>query len=229
MAAQFPGALVTTTQLPNNRTDATTSATNHITDHNNAADEIIAIETELGTNPSAAHTDVATGMAAIMGRWIPAHFAYLNLTVPAAGVYGGHYSVTEDELITVASLAGLKQNFIYLNPADYAVTGYTMKMRVIMSWSQNTTAMGSTSMTAGLYPYIGGSATTAWTATVGSVVSGSTAQVLAASAGASTEGRIISSTFTAPAADAYILAVDVVGASPAGSTRLNVRLEYAYA
>jgi hypothetical protein len=149
--------------------------------------------------------------------------------VPAAGVYGGHYSVTEDELVTVASVAGLKQNFIYLDPADYAITGYTLKYRVIQSWSQNTTAMGSTSMTTGLYPYIGASATTAWTASVGTVIAGSTAAVLAAAATASSEGRTISTSFTAPAANAYMLATDVVGASPAGSTRLNLRLEYSYA
>lgn len=229
MTTNYPGALDTTTELPNNRTDETSTDTAHIADHNNASDAIIAVETELGVNPSGLHSTVATALAALMGQWMPMHFAYFNLTVPAAGVYGGHYSVTEDELVTVASVAGLKQNFIYINPADYAITGYTMKMRVIMSWSQNTTNMGSTSMTAGLYPYIGASATTAWTASVGTVISGSTAQVLAAAATASTEGRIVSSTFTAPAANAYILAADVVGGSPAGSTRLNTRLEYSYA
>ena len=226
---QFPGALVTTTQLPNDRADATTTATNHIADHNNLANEVIAIEAELGTNPSAAHADVATATAALMGRWMPMHFALVNVTVPGAGVYIGHYSVTEDELIGAASVSGLKANFIYINPADYAVTGYTMKMRVIMSWSQNATSMGSTSMTAGLYPYIGASTTTAWTHSFGSVVGSSTAQLLAASATASTEGRIVSSTFTAPAADAYALGVDIAGGSPAGSTRLNLRLEYNYA
>lgn len=188
---------------------------------------------ELNSEPSAGAnatlTDLTTATRGILGAWRPLHFAHLNLTVPAAGVYGGHYSVTEDELITVASVAGLKQNFIYLDPADYAISGYTMKLRLILSWSQNDTAMGSDTMTAGLYPYLGASATTAWTATVGTVVTGSTAALALAAATANSEGRVVSSTFTAPAANAYILAVDVAGASPAGSTRLNTRLEYSYA
>lgn len=229
MAAQFPSALVTTTQLPNNRADATTSATNHVADHNNLADEVIAIEAELGTNPSAAHSTVAVAMAALMGRWVPMTESIVNLTAPVAGVYGSHWSVQEDELITVASVAGLKQHFIYINPADYAITGYTMKMRLIMSWSQNATNMGSTTMTGGLYPYIGASSTTAWTASVGSVVASSTTALAAATALASTEGRVVSATFTAPAADAYTMAVDVAGGSPAGSTRLHFALEYSYA
>lgn len=59
MPAQYPSSIVTTTQLPTNRGDNTPTATNHINDHNNAALEIIAVETELGTNPSGSASTVA--------------------------------------------------------------------------------------------------------------------------------------------------------------------------
>jgi hypothetical protein len=59
MPAQYPSAIVTTTQLPTNRSDSTPTAANHINDHNNAALEIIAIETELGTSPSGSASTVS--------------------------------------------------------------------------------------------------------------------------------------------------------------------------
>jgi hypothetical protein len=64
---------------------------------------------------------------------------------------------------------------------------------------------------------------------VGTVVAGSTAAPSAGVPGASGKGRVISSTFTAPAADAYQLAVAVSGATTAGTTRIHLRLEYSYA
>jgi hypothetical protein len=70
MATNYPGALDTTTQLPNTRQDDTDSKTAadlgltttvgaHATDHNNLADAVIAIEAELGTLPKGPYaTDV---------------------------------------------------------------------------------------------------------------------------------------------------------------------------
>lgn len=49
MATLYPGAFDTTTTLPVTRTDATTSATNHETDHNNANGAILALEKLVST------------------------------------------------------------------------------------------------------------------------------------------------------------------------------------
>lgn len=65
MATNYPAALDTTTQLPNTRADATVTATNHITDHNNLSDAVRAVEGELGTIPSASFVDVATRLNAM--------------------------------------------------------------------------------------------------------------------------------------------------------------------
>jgi len=60
MSAQYPNALATTAQLKDDAVDATVMAVTHATAHNNVADEIVAIETELGTNPKGTYTDVKT-------------------------------------------------------------------------------------------------------------------------------------------------------------------------
>lgn len=68
MAAQFPTALVTTTQLPTNRTDATVQAANHIADHTQLAQEVIAIEGELGIDPSGTYATVKARLDAIQNQ-----------------------------------------------------------------------------------------------------------------------------------------------------------------
>lgn len=62
MPTNYPGALDTTTQLPDNVVDATVTAVVHAQNHNNANDAIIAIETELGINPSGAYSTVAAAL-----------------------------------------------------------------------------------------------------------------------------------------------------------------------
>lgn len=64
MGTNYPGALDTTTNLPTNRTDSTTSATNHEQDHDNANAAIVAIETVIGTSPAGGYADVKTRLAA---------------------------------------------------------------------------------------------------------------------------------------------------------------------
>lgn len=51
MATNYPAALDTTAELKNDAVDATTTPTTHRTAHNNVADAILAIETELGVLP----------------------------------------------------------------------------------------------------------------------------------------------------------------------------------
>jgi hypothetical protein len=225
MASGYPGSL---DNFATNKADATTSATDHKDHHNDLADAVNKVEAELGTNPSAAHSTVAVATAALMGRWVPIFDAHVNLSAAAAAVYPAHRTVTEDQAIGAASPAGYNVAFMFLDPADYAITGYTLKYRVVASFSQNAVNNAATSVaTAGLYPYVGAGATTTWLATLGTVIAGSTAARTAGNA--STEARVISTTFTAPAADTYALAVAITTATTAGSTRINVRLEYSYA
>ena len=66
MATNYPTALDTTgTTLPDNKADLTPTAADHASHHNNIADAIIAIETELGTTPSGSYSTVA---AAILNK-----------------------------------------------------------------------------------------------------------------------------------------------------------------
>jgi hypothetical protein len=62
MASVYPGSL---DNFATNRADATTMATTHKDDHNNANDAINKIEAELGTSPSGASATVAARFAVI--------------------------------------------------------------------------------------------------------------------------------------------------------------------
>lgn len=65
MSTNFPNSLDNTTDLINNATDATPSATTHAGAHNNIADSIIAIETVLGVNPNAGSATVSARIASL--------------------------------------------------------------------------------------------------------------------------------------------------------------------
>lgn len=58
MTTNYPGALDTTTQLKNNLIDATVTSGLHAVQSNNAADATLAIEGELGINPSGSYSTV---------------------------------------------------------------------------------------------------------------------------------------------------------------------------
>jgi len=66
MTTNYPGALDTTTELKNDATNATVSATTHKTAHNNIADAALAIETELGALPKGNFADVAARLAGLI-------------------------------------------------------------------------------------------------------------------------------------------------------------------
>jgi microcystin-dependent protein len=63
MTTNYPGALDNTTILKNNAIDATVTAGVHAPQHNNVADAILAIETELGVNPSGTFSTVVARLA----------------------------------------------------------------------------------------------------------------------------------------------------------------------
>lgn len=165
--------------------------------------------------------------AEIVVPWVPMFDSSVNVSAAAAGTYVGHGDETEDLLIGAASPATFRATQHYIDPADYAVTGRTMVMRLIASFMQNPTANAGTSVaTAGLYPVVPGGATTTWVPTLGTVIANSTAAKTGGTASA--ESRVVSSTFNAPAADTYMLAVVISVATTAGATKISMRLEYSY-
>lgn len=67
MATAYPTALDTTGgNLPDNKTDATVTATDHKAHHNNLADAVIAVQTALGTSPAGSYADVKTRLNAAL-------------------------------------------------------------------------------------------------------------------------------------------------------------------
>lgn len=65
MAAKYPTALVTATELPTNRTDSTVMLGAHAAEHDQLAMEIIAIEAELGLTPKGSSASVRARLDAI--------------------------------------------------------------------------------------------------------------------------------------------------------------------
>lgn len=150
---------------------------------------------------------------------------HVNLSAAVAGTYIAHRDETTNMLAAAASPALYRAVMHHFDPADYAITGRTMQMRVVASFAQNAVANAGTSVaTAGLYGVNPAGATTTWLPTFDAVIAGSTAARTGGAA--SSQARVISSAFTAPAADLYTLAVAVTVATTAGSTKIGVRLEY---
>jgi microcystin-dependent protein len=58
MATNYPASLDTPATLKNDATDATVSSLTHPQSHNNLSDAVIAVETELGVNPSGSYADL---------------------------------------------------------------------------------------------------------------------------------------------------------------------------
>jgi hypothetical protein len=112
---------------------------------------------------------------------------------------------------------------IYLDPADYAVTGRATKYRVRATLLSNANAP-TVNFTVGLYPLTGvaGATSLQITPTLGTVTSGSTVAFTAPSASSTNQSN--SGDFTAPAAGYYALAVAVSG-SPAANSGISIRAE----
>jgi hypothetical protein len=168
------------------------------------------------------HNDLATAVNALVGRWVPLHVAQVNLTAAVAGTYVAVWTLAEETLASVS----MQANALDLNSTDYAITGWTLQLRVAATFMQSTTANAGTSvMTAGLYPLTMGGTTT-WAPTLGTVTTGSTAAQTGGAA--SSVNRVKSSSFAFPTAGAYALAVVVSTATTAGATKIPLRLEYSY-
>jgi hypothetical protein len=137
--------------------------------------------------------------------------------IPAADY---HFSVTGLTQEGVGN--SLPPLLLYLDDADYAITGRSLRLRVRGRAYVNGTGPGVT-FTLGLFPVssVGGAAGEN-SVTLGTVVSGST--VAFASPGANSSNQGNSGDFVFPADGHYALGVTISG-SPAASTRVALLVE----
>ena len=141
----------------------------------------------------------------------------------SAGTYVG---LPDLATATAASATGAATGVVYLNPADYAVTGKTTKYRVKADCFTNATSVDTLTVTWGFYPVsatAGG--TDASTITLGTVTSGST--VAFVDQATSTRGTGNSGDFTAPAAGYYALGAvtsDAPGANSYVTTSASLQV-----
>lgn len=111
-------------------------------------------------------------------------------------------------LDTTSSYSG-GQGFIYFDDADYTVGSLTQKLRVRAQVNTNATQPTIT-FTIGLYPVTFAGGTNLLTATLGTVVSGSTVAIASPAASSTTQGN--SGDFTIPSDGQYVLGVVTSGA-----------------
>ena len=112
------------------------------------------------------------------------------------GVSGANMTAQGD------SLNGL---FIYFDDADYTIASKTQKLRVRAQVCTNATAWSTVTATFGLYPVTFAGTADALTATLGTVVTGSTVAIANPSASTVNQGN--SGVFTIPADGQYALGV----------------------
>lgn len=123
----------------------------------------------------------------------------------AAGTYWFDAATTGGKNVA-SGTAGPTNNafcFVMLNSADYLVAGRTTKLQVRVSLAANATAVGTVTLTFGLYPITVAGAAFVINPTLGSVTSGSTAAFVTPAA--STAATAASGVFTLPANGAYVL------------------------
>lgn len=148
-----------------------------------------------------------------------------SLGVSAAGTYllqAGSW--TASSIAVGATTAFAKDHLIYLDPTLYAANSRVTKLNLRYLVSTNAVAPTPT-YTAGLYPVTAVTATSGgdpFVSTVGTVISGSTAQVVAPAAN-SVAVTATSGDFNFPAAGAYVVAVVLgPGSTAAGALTSHI-------
>jgi hypothetical protein len=96
--AVFPAGLVSSAQLPATRSNADAQLNSHPADHNTLAQEVIAIEAELGINPRGAQTSVRARLDAIQPG---APSAYTLTNTPTADRSIDYNSTNMAEMLAV--------------------------------------------------------------------------------------------------------------------------------
>lgn len=145
----------------------------------------------------------------------------------AASAASGTLVLNQDSSVAAAAAVPVdatKALPIYIDPADYTANARTNKFRVRFQIVANAVAP-TVNFTAGLYPvstWGGASGNQPTVATIGTVVSGSTAAQNTPSA--STAYQVNSGDFTAPAAGWHVLAVALSGSAAANSLEYLVAI-----
>lgn len=101
MSINFPTSLDTTTELPNNRADATLAATNHPEDHNDLANAVLALEAKVGADSSAVATSLDSKVRA---GGLDAR-AYGTLTAASSGAAATNTATIEAAIAAAAASA----------------------------------------------------------------------------------------------------------------------------
>lgn len=139
---------------------------------------------------------------------------------PAAQT-AGTYALGSSGLVASAAASSTQwgPNPFYLDPADLAVVGRTLKYRLRGIVLCNATAP-AINYTLGLYPATFAGGANSFTFTLGTVVSGSTVALATPSASAGAQGN--SGDFTAPSAGFFAIGV-VLSGTQAASSLAHVR------
>src|SRR5262245_22516256 len=129
------------------------------------------------------------------------------------------YHVRESGVVATTAIGQVDAvRSFYLQAADYAITGFTAKLRLSCDLMCNATALGTT-VTIGMYPITAcAGAADAISVTQGTVV-GQT--VAFASPAASTPAQAVSTEFSLPADNHYVIGFVLAG-TPAADTRVSV-------
>ena len=101
MSINFPVSLDTTTELPNNRADATLAATNHPEDHNDLANAVLALEAKVGADSSTVTTSLDSKVRA---GGLDAR-AYGTLTAASSGAAATNTATIEAAIAAAAASA----------------------------------------------------------------------------------------------------------------------------
>lgn len=146
----------------------------------------------------------------------------LNGTTPIdGGIAAGTYLLNDFRMSSAVSGSGVLGDgvtpyLLYLDDADYAITGRTTNLRLRAQFASNATAPAAT-FTVGLHPVTFAGGAGSLVPTAGTAVSGSTAVLT--TPGASAVASAVSTDFAVPADGQYALVV----VSSGGATAANHR------
>lgn len=166
-------------------------------------------------------------IAAMLGAWKPVTSWWIKVAAGltnATGYYPDSSGVTALAIGT-GSTNGI-QNAFYLDPADFALTGYTTKVRLRTVLDTGNTAPG-VNFTMALNPItaVAGGAGIVMVNTVGAA----TVSVTRNTPGTNQELTDITTEATMPAAAFYIATIAISGTTAANSnTQISLQLQYRY-
>lgn len=160
----------------------------------------------------------AVGTFMLAGQSVNNAAGALQSANTSGGGVGNSFATNGADFVTNNS------GFFYFDDADYAVGSLTTKLRLRAQVNTNATAWSSVTATFGLYPVTFSGAALTITATLGTVVSGSTVAIANPGASSTTQGN--SGDFTIPADGQYVLGCAMSAAiTTNGAALFNAQLQ----